>query len=90
MAVFVLMGVSGSGKSTVGRRVAEALALTFIEGDDFHPQANVQKMAGGTPLTDEDLNAKFIELAAPVLGKPRAERLLARLWKIDTMAVRDL
>ena len=48
------MGVSGTGKSTVGCRVAEELSLTFIEADDFHPQHNVQKMAGGTPLTDED------------------------------------
>ena len=54
MAVFVLMGVSGTGKSTVGCRVAEELSLTFIEADDFHPQHNVQKMTGGTPLTDED------------------------------------
>ena len=54
MTVFVLMGVSGSGKSTVGRRVAEELAVTFVEGDDFHPQRNVQKMTGGLPLTDED------------------------------------
>src|SRR6185295_9327921 len=53
MTAFVLMGVSGSGKSTVGRRVAAELALTFIEGDEFHPQSNVQKMAGGTPLANE-------------------------------------
>jgi len=48
------MGVSGTGKSTVGARVAGELALTFIEGDDFHPRHNVQKMAAGMPLTDED------------------------------------
>ena len=54
MTVFVLMGVSGSGKSTVGRRVAEELAFSFVEGDDFHPERNVQKMTGGLPLTDED------------------------------------
>jgi gluconokinase len=54
MTVFVLMGVSGSGKSTVGSRVAEELAFSFIEGDDFHPERNVQKMARGLPLTDED------------------------------------
>ncbi len=54
MSVFVLMGVSGSGKSTVGRRVAAALALAFIEGDEFHPPRNVEKMTAGTPLTDQD------------------------------------
>jgi gluconokinase len=54
MTVFVLMGVSGSGKSTLGRCVAEALALPFIEGDDFHPRANVAKMASGIALEDAD------------------------------------
>ena len=54
MTVFVLMGVSGSGKSTVGRRVAEQLAFAFVEGDDFHPARNVQKMTEGLPLTEED------------------------------------
>jgi carbohydrate kinase (thermoresistant glucokinase family) len=78
MAVFVLMGVSGSGKSTVGRRVAEALALTFIEGDDFHPQANVQKMAGGTPLTDED-RAPWIDALARGINQrqPQHDALVA-------------
>jgi gluconokinase len=50
----IVMGVSGAGKSLVGERVAEALGLPFIEGDGLHPRANVEKMAGGVPLTDED------------------------------------
>ncbi|MGE6109498.1 gluconokinase [Aeromonas sobria] len=50
----IVMGVSGSGKSTVGAQVAEALGAKFIDGDDLHPRANIQKMAGGTPLNDED------------------------------------
>lgn len=50
----VFMGVSGTGKSAVGRPVSETLGLTFAEGDDFHPQANIDKMSSGTPLTDED------------------------------------
>ena len=54
MTVFVLMGVSGSGKSTIGRCVAQSLALPFIEGDDFHPPTNVAKMANGIPLDDVD------------------------------------
>lgn len=54
MTVFVLMGVSGSGKSTVGRCVSQALALPFIEGDDYHPATNVLKMARGKPLEDAD------------------------------------
>jgi len=48
------MGVSGSGKSTIGPRLAARLGCEFIEGDDYHPGANVAKMAAGTPLTDED------------------------------------
>ncbi len=52
--VVVLMGVSGSGKSTVGRALAADLGWAFLEGDDFHPTANVEKMRGGTPLTDAD------------------------------------
>jgi gluconokinase len=52
--VVVMMGVSGSGKTSVGRRVAEAQGWPFIEGDDFHPPANVEKMRNGTPLDDAD------------------------------------
>lgn len=50
----VVMGVSGSGKSTVGRALADALAVPFADGDAFHPAANVAKMAAGVPLTDAD------------------------------------
>jgi gluconokinase len=50
----VVMGVSGSGKSTVGLRLAERLGVPFVDGDDLHPDANKAKMAGGTPLEDAD------------------------------------
>jgi gluconokinase len=50
----VVMGVSGSGKTTVGRGIAEAMEWEYAEGDEFHSEANVAKMASGTPLTDED------------------------------------
>jgi len=52
--VIVVMGVSGSGKTTVGRRLAERLSWPFYEGDNLHPPENVQKMSDGQPLTDED------------------------------------
>ncbi|MDY3552072.1 gluconokinase [Gemmata sp. JC717] len=52
--VIVLMGVSGSGKTTVGKQLAADLGWQFVEGDDYHPPENVAKMAGGTPLTDAD------------------------------------
>jgi gluconokinase len=52
--VFVLMGVSGSGKSTVGRLLATRLGWQYADADDFHSAANVAKMAAGHPLTDDD------------------------------------
>ncbi len=50
----VVMGVSGSGKTSVARELTRQLGWAYIEGDDLHPEANVAKMAAGTPLTDED------------------------------------
>jgi gluconokinase len=52
--VVILMGVSGAGKTAVGERLAAHLGWAFHDGDDFHPEANVRKMAAGEPLTDED------------------------------------
>lgn len=52
--VLVIMGVSGTGKSTLGGLLAGQLGWDLAEGDDFHPAENVAKMASGTPLTDED------------------------------------
>ncbi len=52
--VLLVMGVSGSGKSTVGKALADALNWPFQEGDDLHPPENIAKMKAGVPLTDED------------------------------------
>ena len=52
--VIVLMGVAGSGKTTIGRGLADELGWKFYDGDDFHPRANVEKMARGLPLDDDD------------------------------------
>ncbi|MEU8582477.1 gluconokinase [Streptomyces abikoensis] len=52
--VVVVMGVAGTGKTTVGPLVAEALGVPYAEGDDFHPPANIAKMSAGTPLDDDD------------------------------------
>jgi len=50
----IVMGVSGCGKTTVGRALAERLNSIFLDADDFHPEANVAKMRAGTPLNDDD------------------------------------
>lgn len=67
----VVMGVTGCGKTTVGRLVAQRLGAQFVDADDFHPPANVAKMRAGIPLDDADrrpwldaLNARLREAAA--------------------------
>ncbi|MDO1585240.1 gluconokinase [Rhizobium oryzicola] len=50
----VLMGVAGSGKSTVGEALAQAITAVYLDGDDLHPAENIAKMSRGEPLTDED------------------------------------
>lgn len=67
--VIVVMGVSGTGKSTIGRALAETLDLPFVEGDDLHPESNVAKMAAGIPLTDAD-RAPWLDLIAAELDRP--------------------
>jgi len=52
--IIVLMGVSGSGKTTVGKALVSQLGWTFVDADDFHPSANIAKMHRGEPLTDAD------------------------------------
>ncbi|AGH37465.1 Carbohydrate kinase, thermoresistant glucokinase [Bibersteinia trehalosi USDA-ARS-USMARC-188] len=51
---FILMGVSSTGKTSVGTAVAQQLGMKFIDGDDLHPRANILKMASGHPLNDND------------------------------------
>ncbi|MGV9361382.1 gluconokinase [Amycolatopsis sp. NPDC003731] len=63
MTVIVVMGVSGSGKTTIGTALAEALGVEYAEADTFHPKANIDKMTAGTPLTDED-RAPWLEAIA--------------------------
>lgn len=66
MTVIVVMGVSGSGKTTVGTALANALGVEYAEADTFHPQANIDKMTAGTPLTDAD-RAPWLEAIAALI-----------------------
>ena len=64
MKSLVIMGVSGSGKTTVGKLLAQKTGGRFLDGDDFHPPENVAKMSSGIPLTDEDRQGWLETLAS--------------------------
>jgi carbohydrate kinase (thermoresistant glucokinase family) len=63
---WVVMGVCGCGKSTVGTALAHSEGVAFIEGDSFHPASNVAKMSAGMPLTDEDRAEWLLALQAEI------------------------
>ena len=73
MSAYVVMGVSGCGKSTVALALAEKTGGTYLDADDFHPPANKQKMAAGIPLTDED-RWGWLDALNQELQHRRAER----------------
>lgn len=84
----VVMGVSASGKSAVGAALAGRLGVPFVDGDDLHPQANVDKMAAGIPLDDEDrwpwldavaarLAERHVVIACSALKRAYRDRLRA-------------
>jgi gluconokinase len=64
--VIIVMGVSGSGKSTVGFLLAQALGVPFYDADDFHSPANIAKMSSGVPLTDDDRQGWLAALSAGI------------------------
>ena len=64
--LYVVMGVSGSGKSLIGAAFARALGVDFVDGDDYHTAANVARMASGIPLTDDDRAQWLRSLAARI------------------------
>lgn len=64
--IVIIWGVSGAGKTTVGKTLSRELGWEFIEGDDFHPAANIDKMQRGVPLTDEDRQPWLQKLRAVI------------------------
>src|SRR5215472_138015 len=68
--IIVVMGVSGVGKTTIGVRLAERLGVPFVEGDSFHPPANIAKMSSGVPLDDAD-RLPWLEALAAELDRAR-------------------
>lgn len=74
---WVVMGVSGCGKSTVGQALALANGVPFVEGDQYHPQANVIKMSAGLPLNDDDRAGWLQALQAQIsAARDRGEGLV--------------
>ncbi|CAN5573694.1 gluconokinase [soil metagenome] len=66
----VVMGVSGSGKSTVGAALAQRLRVPFADADDFHPEANIEKMSAGHPLDDDDRRPWLDAIGQWLAGHP--------------------
>ncbi len=94
----VMMGVSGSGKSTVGEAVAKRLGVPFRDADEFHPKANVEKMSAGIPLTDEDRWPWLDAIGAAIRDTPAGQGIvvscsaLKRIYRerIEKAAVRPV
>lgn len=74
--ILVVMGVSGCGKSTVGRAVAERIQRPFLDADDYHPAANVEKMSRGIPLVDEDRWPWLDILAETLLQRAQSDEVV--------------
>ncbi len=68
--LLVVMGVAGCGKSTIGLALAEAVGGAFLDGDAFHPEANIEKMARGEPLSDEDRWPWLARFAREIAARP--------------------
>ncbi len=89
---YIIMGVSGAGKSTIGKLLAEKMQLPFVEGDDFHPQENIDKMSSGHALTNEDrkvwierLTGEINRLEEPSVASCSALNEVVRSWIIDNI-----
>jgi len=88
--LYVIMGVCGSGKSTIGARLARELGIEFVEGDDLHPPDNVKRMAAGTPLTDDDRRGWLLAIGTRLRDAKRAGRGLVVSCSALKRSYRDL
>jgi gluconokinase len=87
--ILIVMGVTGSGKSTMGEALAQRLGWRFLDADDFHPEANVAKMAAGIPLTDDDRWPWLDRLAAILREADRAGTSVVLACSALRQAYRD-
>ena len=82
--IIVVMGVSGSGKTTIGKMLADAIRCPFLEGDSLHSKENIEKMSHGIPLTDSDRAPWLTAIRTHILKSPSSTgRILsshAQLW----------
>lgn len=87
---FVVMGVSGCGKSVIGAGAAKALGAEYIDGDDLHPDANIEKMAKGIPLDDAD-REPWLDKVGTTLGQAQGLTLIgcSALKRIYRDRIRD-
>ena len=84
------MGITGSGKSTVGEMLARKLGVDFVEGDDYHSRENVERMASGIPLTDQDRADWLCSLANRLRGARHAKRGLVLTCSALKRSYRDV
>lgn len=75
--VLIVMGVSGTGKTTIGKLLSEKLKYPFFDGDDYHPEENVKKMKAGTPLNDDDRKGWLIRLNQLALEHKKSGAVIA-------------
>lgn len=88
--IYVIMGVAGSGKTTIGVLLAHALDIPFVEGDDLHPRANIERMAQGIPLTDADRRPWLLAIAQRLREAERSGNGLVVACSALKRSYRDL